>query len=120
MPAHPLVATVKAGITLEADQARAQQEADTIEALVAEACTLTEATAFTALVQQIERLVQPWRVNFPTQGLVAWHEGVRGALHRHALAVFGPAGGLLAPAPTAPLSGPPAPLRGGPRSRFGL
>jgi hypothetical protein len=78
-----------------------------------------------ALAREIDVLVAPWRVQYPTAGLVAWHESVKRALYAHALRRFGlDEGPRLVPAPVEPLGSggsvlPSLASRSGP-SMFGL
>jgi hypothetical protein len=118
MDAHPLVAGVEAGTQNLDDHARAREDAEQIERLVVEALGIADATEssrlrFGDLVQQIERLIGPWRVNHPVAILVSWHEYVvRRRLYTHAVTRFGRAGEMLAPRPLDPI--PHAAARGAP------
>jgi hypothetical protein len=122
---HPLVATVRQGST-EDDCLRAQQDADRVEALLTQACAISDSTAtgrawFTAFVREIDGVLAPWRATFPAQPFVAWHQTVQRRLSDRAVEVFGfSTGRLIAPPPIETLTLPMSVRMSGPPSLFGL
>ena len=118
MPEHPMVLAIVQGCTDPGTHLRARADAAAVEELVAEARALTTATEasrarLTAIVQQVDRFIGPWRTNHPTAELVAWHESIRGSLHAQAVKLVGHATAhLIAPAPTERLDPGPAGLLG--------
>lgn len=106
---HALIETVVAGTTDDSFAMRAASDAAQADSLLAEALRLSDPTdagraRFVALVGEVERVVQPWIVNFGALPLTAWWSAQQRALHQHALAVFGPTGDCLVPRPLEPLA----------------